>query len=67
MKPSYPKPTEVVEGISGTGEELNTTLKQVVTQLEMITKSLNLLEQRVCMNESSVGNVMGYFKERKEI
>lgn len=29
--PSYPKPSQIVEGITGTGDELTTTLKQVVT------------------------------------
>lgn len=38
---------------------------KVVSQLEIITKTLHILEQRVSMNEESVSSVMEYFKEVK--
>ena len=47
----------------GTGEELAQTLEKVVSQLDIISRTLNVLEQRVSMNEESVGNVMAYFHE----
>lgn len=50
-------------GVAGTGEELAQTLEKVVSQLDIISRTLNVLEQRVSMNEESVGNVMAYFNE----
>ena len=50
-------------GVPGTGEELAQTLEKVVSQLDIISRTLNVLEQRVSMNEESVGNVMAYFNE----
>jgi hypothetical protein len=55
----------VSDGISGTGEELHQTMVKVVSQLEIISKTLHVLEQRVSMNEESVVGVMDYFKEVK--
>ena len=50
-------------GVAGTGEELAQTLEKVVSQLDIISRTLGVLEQRVSMNEESVGNVMAYFNE----
>ena len=50
-------------GVPGTGEELAQTLEKVVSQLDIISRTLNVLEQRVSMNEESVSNVMAYFNE----
>jgi centriolar protein POC1 len=50
-------------GVAGTGEELAQTLEKVVSQLDIISRTLNVLEQRVSANEESVGNVMAYFHE----
>ena len=54
-------------GISGSGEELAQTLEKVVSQLDIISRTLHVLEQRVSMNEESVQNVISYFKETKEL
>ena len=51
------------EGVGGSGEELAQTLEKVVSQLDIISRTLHVLEQRVSMNEESVNNVMGYFNE----
>jgi len=53
-------------GITGSGEELAQTLEKVVSQLDIISRTLHVLEQRVSMNEESVTNVLEYFKEAKE-
>jgi len=45
----------------GSGEELAQTLEKVVSQLELISRTLNVLEQRVSINEDAVTNVMSYF------
>ena len=52
-----------VEGVGGSGEELSQTLEKVVSQLDIISRTLQVLEQRVTMNEETVSNVMGYFNE----
>jgi len=52
-------------GVSGSGEELQNTLTKVVSQLDLISRTLHVLEQRVSMNEESVTSVMDYFKEAK--
>jgi hypothetical protein len=49
--------------VGGTGEELAQTLEKVVTQLDIISRTLSVLEQRVSMNEESVSNVVSYFNE----
>lgn len=49
--------------MGGTGEELAQTLEKVVTQLDIISRTLSVLEQRVSMNEESVSNVVSYFNE----
>lgn len=38
----------------------------MVSQLEIISRTLHVLEQRVSMNEESVAGVMDYFKEVKK-
>lgn len=53
-------------GVGGSGEELAQTLEKVVSQLDIISRTLHVLEQRVSMNEESVNSVMGYFLELKE-
>lgn len=53
-------------GVSGSGEELSQTLEKVVSQLEIISRTLHVLEQRVSMNEDSVTGVMDYFRDCKE-
>ena len=52
--------------MGGSGEELAETLEKVVSQLDIISRTLHVLEQRVSMNEESVSNVMGYFNELKD-
>lgn len=52
-------------GVSGSGEELQNTLTKVVSQLDLITRTLHVLEQRVSMNEESTTSVMDYFREAK--
>ena len=54
------------EGVGGSGEELAQTLEKVVSQLDIISRTLHVLESRVSMNEESVQTVMGYFNELKE-
>ena len=66
MQETYPPETIVEDGVTGTGEELATTLEKVVSQLDIISRTLHVLEQRVSMNEESVSSVMDYFKEVKE-
>lgn len=52
--------------IGGSGEELAQTLEKVVSQLDIISRTLNVLEQRVSMNEESVQNVMAYFRDKDQ-
>ena len=52
-------------GVTGSGEELALTLEKVVSQLDIISRTLHVLEQRVSMNEESVNNCLGYFQENK--
>ena len=54
------------DGVGGSGEELAQTLEKVVSQLDIISRTLHVLEQRVSMNEESVANVMSYFQELKD-
>lgn len=49
-----------------TSEELAQTLEKIVSQLDIITKSLHVLEQRVSLNEESVGTIMSFFKDYQE-
>ena len=51
------------DGVGGSGEELAQTLEKVVSQLDIISRTLHVLENRVSMNEASVNTVMDYFKE----
>ena len=53
-------------GVTGSGEELALTLEKVVSQLDIISRTLHVLEQRVSMNEESVANCLSYFKEARE-
>ena len=39
------------EGVGGSGEELAQTLEKVVSQLDIISRTLHVLENRVTMNE----------------
>ena len=52
--------------MTGSGEELALTLEKVVSQLDIISRTLHVLEQRVSMNEESVQNCLTYFHEQKE-
>ena len=45
-------------GVTGSGEELALTLEKVVSQLDIISRTLHVLEQRVSMNEESVANCL---------
>jgi hypothetical protein len=54
------------EGVGGSGEELAQTLEKVVSQLDIISRTLHVLEQRVSMNEDCVNTCMGYFNDIKE-
>jgi hypothetical protein len=47
-------------------EELAKNLDKIVSQLEIISNSLLLLEQRISTNEEQVAQVFEYFKEMKE-
>ena len=49
--------------VGGSGEELAQTLEKVVSQLDIISRTLHVLENRVTMSEASVNTVMDYFKE----
>mmetsp|Transcript_18185 Transcript_18185/g.31120 ORF Transcript_18185/g.31120 Transcript_18185/m.31120 type:complete len:173 (+) Transcript_18185:925-1443(+) len=62
---SYPEPADD-HGVGGSGEELAQTLEKVVSQLDIISRTLHVLEQRVSMNEESVGNVMAYFQDLRD-
>lgn len=53
-------------GVSGSGEELALTLEKVVSQLDIISRTLHVLEQRVTMNESSVNVCLQYFRDARE-
>ena len=53
-------------GVTGSGEELALTLEKVVSQLDIISRTLHVLEQRVSMNEESVANCLSYFREARE-
>ena len=50
----------------GQNEELAKNLDKIVTQLEIISNSLLLLEQRISTNEEQVAQVFEYFREVKE-
>ena len=54
------------EGVGGSGEELAQTLEKVVSQLDIISRTLHVLEQRVSMNEDCVNTCMGYFNDLRE-
>ena len=48
------------------GEELARTLEKVVSQLDIISRTLQVLEQRVSSNETSVGEVVQFYREFRE-
>lgn len=54
------------DGVGGSGEELAQTLEKIVSQLDIISRTVHVLEQRVSMNEESVKNVESYFNELRE-
>ena len=66
MTETYPAETVPEEGVTGNGEELASTMEKIVSQLDIISRTLHVLEQRVSMNEESVTQVMEYFRESKE-
>jgi len=47
----YIAPTDDSNAQGGSGEELAQTLEKVVSQLDIISRTLHVLEQRVSMNE----------------
>ena len=49
--------------VGGSGEELAQTLEKVVSQLDIISRTLHVLEQRVSMNEESVDGIKKYFNQ----
>lgn len=53
-------------GVTGSGEELALTLEKIVSQLDIVSRTLHVLEQRVSMNEESVSTCLEYFKEQRE-
>lgn len=55
-----------LEGVTGNSEELAQTLEKMVSQLDIITRTAHVLEQRISMNEESVANVLEYFNEIKQ-
>lgn len=66
MTETYPAETVPEEGVTGNGEELASTMEKIVSQLDIISRTLHVLEQRVSMNEDSVTQVMDYFREVKD-
>ena len=50
----------------GQNEELAQNLEKIVSQLDIISSSLLLLEQRISTNEDQVAQVFEYFKEIRE-
>lgn len=63
---AQPVPYQPAAGVTGSGEELALTLEKVVSQLDIISRTLHVLEQRVSMNEESVSSCLQYFKEARE-
>ena len=45
------------DGVGGSGEELAQTLEKIISQLDIISITCHVLEQRVSINEESVKNV----------
>lgn len=60
------QPGVINQGVSGSGEELAMTLEKVVSQLDIISRTLHVLEQRVSMNENSVNVCLQYFRDQRE-
>ena len=63
MPPAY-QPSG--DGVGGSGEELAQTLEKVVSQLDIISRTLQVLDQRVGANEESVKVIMGYFGDLRQ-
>jgi len=55
-----------LDQVTGNSEELAQNLEKMVSQLDIITRTAHVLEQRISMNEESVANVLDYFKEIKQ-
>lgn len=53
-------------GSLGQNEELAQNLQKIVSQLEIISNSLLLLDQRISTNEEQVAQVLDYFRDVKE-
>ena len=45
------------DGMGGQGEELAQALEKIVSQLDVISRTVHVLEQRVSMNETEVNQV----------
>ena len=52
--------------MTGSGEELALTLEKIVTQLDIVSRTLQMLEQRATLNEEAVQTCLSYFKEMKD-
>lgn len=65
----YAHATSTVEaaagGVAGSGEELAVTLEKIVSQLSIISGTLQVLDQRVAQNEGAVNTVMKCFEDAK--
>ena len=57
---------QTTSGVAGSGEELALTLEKVVSQLDIISRTLHVLEQRVSQNENSVALVQKYYRDARE-
>ena len=53
-------------GLQGTGEDLAQTLEKIVTQIEVIQKTLQVLDQRISQNEAQVSQAVGQFHQYRE-
>ena len=43
------------------------TLEKIVTQLDIVSRTLQMLEQRASLNEDAVQTCLSYFKEMKDM
>lgn len=53
-------------GVQGSGEELAHTLEKIVTQIEIIQKTLQVLDQRISHNEEQVTSAVEHFNNYRE-
>jgi len=48
--------------MGGNSEELAQSLEKIVSQLDIISRTLHVLEQRVSMNDETTATIMDYYK-----